>query len=63
MSFAIGFVLIALTVGMVLVARPADGICAPFLRIWAVGQVYVLGAMVSALAGLTLIVNSLVAAY
>jgi hypothetical protein len=58
MSFAIGIVLIALTVGMVLAARPVGGEPARFLRAWAVGQIYILGAMVSALAGVTLMISA-----
>jgi hypothetical protein len=56
--FVLGIVLIALAVAMVVVARPADGVCAPFLRVWALGQSYVLGAMVSALTGITLMINN-----
>lgn len=57
MGFALGLVLIALTVGMVLIARPQAGEPARFLRVWAVGQAYLLGAMVSALAGVTMMIN------
>lgn len=59
MAFAFGILLITLTVGMVLVARPVAGEPARFLRVWFVGQAYLLGALVSALAGLTLIANAL----
>ncbi len=48
MNFAIGFILIAVTVAMVMVARPADGESAPFLKVWFVGQAYALAAMVTA---------------
>jgi hypothetical protein len=58
MLFTIGMVLIALTVGMVLVARPVGGEPARFLRTWIVGQAYILGAMVSALAGVTVMINA-----
>lgn len=59
MLFWVGLVLIAVTVGMVLVARPADGVSAPFLKIWAVGQAYVLAALTSAVIGVTLVINNL----
>ena len=57
MSFALGIALIALTIGMVLLGRPADGVAAPFLKGWLVGQAYILGAMVSALAGVTMMIT------
>ena len=57
MSFALGIALIALTIGMVLLGRPADGVAAPFLKVWLVGQAYILGAMVSALAGITMMIT------
>jgi hypothetical protein len=58
MSFVIGLLLVALTVGMVLVARPVAGEPARFLRTWIVGQIYILGAMASALAGVTIMINA-----
>ncbi len=58
MPFVLGFVLIAVTVGMVLIARPVAGEPARFLKVWIVGQVYLLSAMVSALTGVTLIINT-----
>ena len=58
MSFALGILLLAITVGMVLIARPVAGEPARFLRHWAVGQTYILGAMASALVGITIIVNT-----
>ena len=53
MNFATGLVLIAITVAMITVARPADGELAPFLKVWFVGQAYALAAMVSAVVGVT----------
>jgi len=59
MWFAFGFMLLAVTIGMVLIARPLPGgEPVRFLKSWAVGQTYILGAMVSALAGVTLIINT-----
>lgn len=60
MVYVVGILLIALTVGMVLAARPVAGEPARFLRVWAVGQAYILTAMVSAVAGSTLIISALV---
>ena len=57
MLFALGIALVGLTIGMVLLGRPADGVAAPFLRAWLVGQAYILGAMVSALAGIVFIIT------
>lgn len=58
MNFVIGLILIAVTVGMVMVARPADGESAPFLKVWFVGQAYALTAMVCAVIGVaTMIIN------
>lgn len=58
MQFSAGFVLIAVTIAMVLVARPSDGVSAPFLKIWFLGQIYALTAMVSAVIGVTLIISN-----
>jgi hypothetical protein len=58
MSFAIGLALVAVTVVMVALARPNKaGEPALFLRVWAVGQAYVLGAMTSAVVGITLMLS------
>jgi hypothetical protein len=58
MSFTAGLVLIAATVAMVLVARPADGVAAPFLKVWVVGQLYTLVAMVSTVMGVTVLITT-----
>lgn len=58
MSITVGLILIALTIAMVVVARPADGDSAPFLKVWIVGQVYALTAMVSAVMGVTIVVSN-----
>jgi hypothetical protein len=58
MAFIFGIVLVALTATMVLVARPVAGELAQFLRVWFVGQAYVLGALASALAGITVMINT-----
>jgi len=55
---AFGLLLIGVTFAMVLLARPADGLSAPFLRLWIVGQIYALAAMASAVIGITLVISN-----
>lgn len=43
---------------MLVIARPADGESAPFLKVWIVGQVYALAAMVSGVIGVTIIIST-----
>lgn len=58
MLFAVGIGLIALTVAMILGARPKmDEDSAPYLKVWPVGQAYALVAMTSAVAGVTTILT------
>jgi hypothetical protein len=59
MNATFGLSLIAFTAAMIVVARPSDGISAPFLRIWIVGQIYTLIALVSAVMGVSLLIISL----
>ena len=56
MNFTAGLILIAVTIAMIVVARPANGELAPFLRVWIVGQLYALTAMVSAVIGVTIMI-------
>ncbi len=58
MNFTAGLVFIAITVAMVVVARPADGVSAPFLKIWIIGQVYALVAMMSTVLGVTILIST-----
>jgi hypothetical protein len=58
MNFTGGIVLIAVAIAMIIVARPADGDSAPFLKVWVVGQIYALAAMVSAVTGVTMVIIS-----
>ena len=58
MDFTAGLVLIAITVAMIVIARPKDGGAAPFLKVWIVGQIYALAAMVSAVIGVTIIIST-----
>lgn len=59
MALVSGGVLLALTVLMIVVARPHAGEPAPFLRSWPLGQAYVLVAMVSAVSGVALLLTNL----
>jgi hypothetical protein len=58
MPFWVGLAMIAVTVAMLVVARPADGESAKFLKVWFVGQLYALTAMVIAVVGVTLVITS-----
>jgi zinc transporter ZupT len=51
-------ILIGVTFAMVILARPADGESAPFLKSWIVGQLYALTAMVSAVIGVTIVIST-----
>ena len=59
LELIVGPALVALTVLMILVARPKDGEPASFLRSWPVGQAYSLLAMASAVFGATLVISRL----
>jgi len=56
MNFTIGLILIAIAIAMVVMVRPADGGSAPFLKVWIVGQIYALTAMVSAVMGIAILI-------
>jgi zinc transporter ZupT len=58
MNFMVGLILIGVAIAMVVLARPADGESAPFLKVWIVGQIYALTAMVSAVIGVTIVIIS-----
>jgi hypothetical protein len=58
MNFTAGLVLVSVTVAMIVFGRPADGVAAPFLKVWIVGQVYALVAMVSAVMGVTILITT-----
>ena len=57
-TFILGAALIAVTVAMVVLGRPKDGVSAPFLKIWAVGQAYALTAMTSAVVGVAMVIGN-----
>jgi hypothetical protein len=56
MKFVIGVALIVIAVGMVLLARPRDGESAPYLRIYIVGQLYILTALIGMVMGTALMI-------
>ena len=58
MNFTFGLILLAVTIAMLVIARPADGESAKFLKVWIVGQIYALTAMVSAVLGVTIIIST-----
>jgi hypothetical protein len=59
MLFVAGLCLIAFAFAMVLIARPSDGVAAPFLKNWAIGQIYALGALTSIVVGVTMALSDL----
>lgn len=58
MTFSAGLVLIAITIAMMVAARPKDGHSASFLKTWLIGQVYALTALASAVMGVTLVIST-----
>ena len=55
-----GVALIALAVGMIYVGRPAKGMdSAPFLKVWIVGQAYIVATIICLVVGTSLIIQSL----
>ena len=59
MLFRGGFILLAVMVAMIIVARPSDGLAAPFLKNWVIGQTYALTTLTSGVVGITLVLNDL----
>jgi hypothetical protein len=59
MLFITGIGLVVLAVAMLVIARPADGVSAPWLKSWTVGQVYALGALTSGVLGICFVLNGL----
>jgi hypothetical protein len=60
MTSIYGVALIALAVGMILVGRAPKGMdSAPFLKIWIVGQAYIIATIICLVIGTTLIIQSL----
>jgi len=60
MTSIYGVALIALAIGMILVGRAPKGMdSAPFLKVWIVGQAYIIATIVCLVIGTTLIIQSL----
>jgi len=60
MTSIYGVALIALAIGMILVGRAPKGMdSAPFLRVWIVGQAYIIATIVCLVIGTTLIIQNL----
>lgn len=58
MNLVTGLMFIAVTVAMIYLAKPGDGVSAPFLRVWIVGQMYLMTALVSAVVGVSLLISN-----
>ena len=60
MTSIYGIALIALAVGMMFMGRPAKGMdSAPFLKVWIVGQAYIIATIICLVMGTTLIIQGL----
>ena len=60
MNLIYGLILIGVGVGMLAFGRPAKGMdAAPFLKVWIVGQMYVLATLVAFVMGTSFVVMSL----
>jgi len=60
MTSIYGVALIALAIGMILVGRAPKGMdSAPFLRVWIVGQAYIIATIICLVIGTTLIIQNL----
>ena len=57
MGLTAGLVLFIVAIGMLLIARPADGESARFLKVWIVGQIYAMTVMVLGVVGVTLVIT------
>lgn len=58
MTLWVGLILIAVTVAMIVAARPTNGEPAPFLKWWGAGQAYILTALTSAVMGVTIVISN-----
>lgn len=59
MVFVGGLILIVVTIAMVVLARPTDGVVAPFLKSWVIGQVYTMVALAAGVLGISLVLSDL----
>ncbi len=56
MNLVLGVALIAVAAGMILLARPRDGVSAPYLKVYIVGQAYIMTAMIAAVMGVARVI-------
>lgn len=59
MTFGVGVALVVLTLAMIVVGRPKNGVSPFFLKAWFVGQAYILTALTSAMIGAALMIANL----
>ncbi|HET7850845.1 MAG TPA: hypothetical protein VFL51_17480 [Pseudolabrys sp.] len=57
MTLMAGILLFVFAVAMLLVARPADGESASFLKVWFIGQIYAMVTLVLGVTGVTMIIS------
>jgi len=56
MNLTVGIALIAVAIVMIVLGRASDGVARGFLKVWIVGQIYAMTAMVLGVAGVAFIV-------
>jgi hypothetical protein len=59
MFFTAGLVLLAAMIGMIVIARPSNGLSAAFLQSWVVGQVYALWVLGTGVVGVSMLLTDL----
>jgi hypothetical protein len=59
MVFVGGLILIVVTIAMVVLGRPSNGVVAPFLKSWVVGQIYTMVALSAGVLGISLVLSDL----
>ena len=59
MVFVGGLILIVVTIAMVVLGRPSNGVVAPFLKSWVVGQIYTMVALATGVLGISLVLSDL----
>jgi len=56
MNFTVGIALIAVAIAMIVLGRPSDGVAREFLKVWIVGQIYAMTAMIVGVVGVAFII-------
>jgi hypothetical protein len=59
MTFGVGAALVVMTLAMIVVGRPRNGVSPFFLKVWFAGQLYILTALTSATIGAALMIANL----